>query len=147
MTQETCRLFPRLCKSPKLRYSDDWLRFLPTPAPESSEPSQAWLPSLGDDLSELLIPLVAFIEFSGQRETADPLENHIKQMCDGIGSVLNSATKNAYYREGRRACFGLRPILNGKAFITRILFISELRFLFACLCPMFRLLTFQQCTP
>lgn len=63
--------------------------------------SQAWLPSLGDDLSELRIPLVAFIEFSGQRQNAAPLETHIKQMCNGIGNVLNRATKNAYYREGR----------------------------------------------
>ena len=70
---------------------------------ERSELSQACLPSLGDDLSELLIPLVAFIEFSGQRQTAAPLETHIKQMCNGIGNVLNRATKNAYYREGRRA--------------------------------------------
>lgn len=72
-------------------------------APLNSKLSQAWLPSLGDDLSELLIPLVAFIEFSGQRRTAAPLETHIKQMCNGIGNVLNRATKNAHSREGRRA--------------------------------------------
>lgn len=75
-----------------------------------------WIPSLGDNLSVFLIPSVVFIKFFGQRETAEQLEDYIKQMCNGVGSALKVATKNASYREEWRTNLWLKPILNGKAF-------------------------------
>jgi hypothetical protein len=64
----------------------------------------------------LLIPPVVFREFVGQTESAEQLENYIKRMCSGVGSVLKVAPKNADYREEWRACCWLKPPLNGKAF-------------------------------
>lgn len=63
------------------------------------KPLRQWIPSLGDNLSMLLIPPAIFIKFFCQRKTAEQLESYMKQMCNGVGNVLEVATKNAYYRE------------------------------------------------